>query len=234
MNLVNKHKFPDLCCSSSFQSCVYSFCWQLNLLDERHKFVLFEGLRNKAKKSLANSFENLIRVSGSGLVDSASISGQHLVWWFLVYSLILVNTLCLCFLVYSLSVSCRQTAFAIVCGLLFVHNLPVIVNNLYVCYLVYFLSVSCKQTACVIVVYYLWFTLTVNNLCVCVWFALYQSTSCGKLYYWEQDSSVVWVPDFERSLVQIPAGAMGEFSSPGSTFCADSYFGIHSTPMLPQ
>nr|KAG5707808.1 hypothetical protein BaRGS_015968 [Batillaria attramentaria] len=34
----------------------------LNLLDERGKFVLFEGLRNKAKKSLASSFENLLRV----------------------------------------------------------------------------------------------------------------------------------------------------------------------------
>ena len=38
----------------------------------------------------------------------------------------------------------------------------------------------------------------------------------------------------ERSLVQIPVEAVGEFYSPGSTFCADSYFGIHSTPMLPQ
>ena len=27
----------------------------------------------------------------------------------------------------------------------------------------------------------------------------------------------------ERSRVGIPAGAAGEFSSPGSTFCADSY-----------
>ena len=34
----------------------------------------------------------------------------------------------------------------------------------------------------------------------------------------------------ERSRVRIPAGAAGEFSSPGSTFCADSYFGIRSTP----
>ena len=38
----------------------------------------------------------------------------------------------------------------------------------------------------------------------------------------------------ERSWVRIPAGAAGEFSTPGSTFCADSYFSIHSTPMLPQ
>ena len=30
----------------------------------------------------------------------------------------------------------------------------------------------------------------------------------------------------ERSQVRIPAGAAGDFSSPGSTFCADSYFGI--------
>ena len=36
----------------------------------------------------------------------------------------------------------------------------------------------------------------------------------------------------ERSRVRIPAGTAGEFSSPGSTFCADSYFGIRSTPVL--
>ena len=34
----------------------------------------------------------------------------------------------------------------------------------------------------------------------------------------------------ERSRVRSPAGTAGEFSSPGSTFCADSYFGIRSTP----
>ena len=38
----------------------------------------------------------------------------------------------------------------------------------------------------------------------------------------------------ERLQVRIPAGAAGEFSSPGSTFCADSYFGIRSTPVLQQ
>ena len=38
----------------------------------------------------------------------------------------------------------------------------------------------------------------------------------------------------ERSWVQIPAGMVGEFSSPGSTFCADSNVSIHSTPVLPQ
>ena len=38
----------------------------------------------------------------------------------------------------------------------------------------------------------------------------------------------------ERSRVRIPAGATGEFSSPGSTFYADSYFGIRCTPVLLQ
>ena len=38
----------------------------------------------------------------------------------------------------------------------------------------------------------------------------------------------------ERSWIRIPAGVAGEISSPGSTFCADSYFGIRSTPVLPQ
>ena len=36
----------------------------------------------------------------------------------------------------------------------------------------------------------------------------------------------------ERSRVRIPAGAAGEFSSPGSTFCTDSYFGIRPTPRV--
>ena len=38
----------------------------------------------------------------------------------------------------------------------------------------------------------------------------------------------------KRSRVRIPAGAAGEISSPGSTFCTDSYFRIRSTPVLPQ
>ena len=38
----------------------------------------------------------------------------------------------------------------------------------------------------------------------------------------------------ERSRVRISAGAAGEFSSPGSAFCADSYFGVRSTPVLLQ
>ena len=36
----------------------------------------------------------------------------------------------------------------------------------------------------------------------------------------------------EKSRVRIPARAAGEFSSLGSTFCADSYFGIRSTPCV--
>ena len=34
--------------------------------------------------------------------------------------------------------------------------------------------------------------------------------------------------------VQVPAGAAWEYSSPGSAFCADSYFIVSSTPVLPQ
>ena len=49
------------------------------------------------------------------------------------------------------------------------------------------------------------------------------------------DGSVVRSPDsvaIERSRVRVTAGAAGEFSSPGSTFCADSHFGIDSPPVL--
>ena len=38
----------------------------------------------------------------------------------------------------------------------------------------------------------------------------------------------------KRSRVRVPAGAAGEFSSPGSALCADTYFGIRSTPVLSQ
>ena len=38
----------------------------------------------------------------------------------------------------------------------------------------------------------------------------------------------------ERLRVRIPAGAAGEFSSPESTLCAGSIFGVRSTPVLPQ
>ena len=37
----------------------------------------------------------------------------------------------------------------------------------------------------------------------------------------------------ERLRVRIPAEAAGEFSSPESTLCVDS-FGAHSIPVLPQ
>ena len=52
------------------------------------------------------------------------------------------------------------------------------------------------------------------------------------------ERAVVKAPDtsvvIERSRVRVPTGAAGEFSSPGSTFRADSYFGIRFTPMLQQ
>ena len=38
----------------------------------------------------------------------------------------------------------------------------------------------------------------------------------------------------ERSQVRVRAGVAGEFYSLGSTFCANPYFSIHSTPMLLQ
>ena len=38
----------------------------------------------------------------------------------------------------------------------------------------------------------------------------------------------------ERLGVRNPAEVAGEFSSPESTFCADSYLSIRSTPVLPQ
>ena len=38
----------------------------------------------------------------------------------------------------------------------------------------------------------------------------------------------------KRCRVRVPAGVAGKVSSPGSTFCADSYYGICSTPVLPQ
>ena len=38
----------------------------------------------------------------------------------------------------------------------------------------------------------------------------------------------------ERSQVQVLAEAAGDFSSPGSTLCADSYFDIGSISVLPQ
>ena len=37
----------------------------------------------------------------------------------------------------------------------------------------------------------------------------------------------------QKVSVRFPTGAAGEFSSPGSTFCADSYCGIRFTLVLP-
>ena len=51
------------------------------------------------------------------------------------------------------------------------------------------------------------------------------------LMHWPQDPMALHYLELE---VWIPAGVAGEFSSPGSTFCADSYFGIRFTPVLPQ
>ena len=39
---------------------------------------------------------------------------------------------------------------------------------------------------------------------------------------------------FMQLRLEFFSGTAGEFSSPGSTFCADSYFGIRFTPVLPQ
>ena len=50
------------------------------------------------------------------------------------------------------------------------------------------------------------------------------------------DSAVVRATNssaIERSQVQVPAVPAGELSSPGSTFCADSHFGIPSRPTTP-
>ena len=70
-------------------------------------------------------------------------------------------------------------------------------------------------------------------LCVCclIWLVKYVDFSPLS-----RDNSVVRALDLviERLQVRIPAGAAGEFSSLGSTFWADSYFGIHFTPMLPR
>ena len=38
----------------------------------------------------------------------------------------------------------------------------------------------------------------------------------------------------ERSRVRVPAGAAGEFSSPGSTFCADTEVSVLSPVLLQQ
>ena len=48
---------------------------------------------------------------------------------------------------------------------------------------------------------------------------------CPVVEHWNCDQKVTGL---------IPGRSGGEFSSPGSTFCADSYFSIHSTSVLLQ
>ena len=43
-----------------------------------------------------------------------------------------------------------------------------------------------------------------------------------------------WLERRTRDRKVVGSSPAGEFSSQGSTFCADSYFGIRSTPVLPQ
>ena len=63
----------------------------------------------------------------------------------------------------------------------------------------------------------------------------YDSDKSVTVLYNEGVGIAQWLEHWIReSRVQIPAGAAGELSSPGLTFCADSYFGIHSTPVLLQ
>ena len=84
-----------------------------------------------------------------------------------------------------------------------------------------------------------------NNVCSDGIFGTAKSvvTKCGMVYLHKlvsdvgsRDSSVVWSTRFmiKRSLLQVPAEAARWFSSPGSAFCTDSYFGICSTPVWSQ
>ena len=65
--------------------------------------------------------------------------------------------------------------------------------------------------------------------CVCYWLQSWWHMS-------SEDNSVVRAPDSwsKRSRVRVPAEAAGDFSFPGLTFCADFYFGIRFSPVLPQ
>ena len=60
------------------------------------------------------------------------------------------------------------------------------------------------------------------------WWVSFSSHSAGIVQWWSVGLVV------ERSRVRVPGGAAGEFSSSLSTFCDDFYFGLRSTPMLPQ
>ena len=65
-----------------------------------------------------------------------------------------------------------------------------------------------------------------------VW--LWEVVSCLKFTVKNSDSDQSVRCVIKRSLVRVPAGVVGECSSPGSAFCADSYFSSCCTPMLPQ
>ena len=54
------------------------------------------------------------------------------------------------------------------------------------------------------------------------------SFKTGFAQWWSDGRAV------DRLWVWVLAGVVGEVSSPGSAFCADCYFGSHSTPVLPQ
>ena len=116
-------------------------------------------------------------------IPSLSHAGKQLVQLFVVYYLFMIYFACqqpVCvfsgLFPLSVSVSCRQTVCVIVCGLLFVCDL-LYLSTTSVC-------VCVRVRACVCA-------------CVraCVVCSVCTSQHSGKLYYWEQDSSVVRVPD---------------------------------------
>ena len=59
-------------------------------------------------------------------------------------------------------------------------------------------------------------------------------TNCKSCCVWGEGIAQWWSHRLmiKRSQVQVPAGAAGEFFSQELTFCAESYFGIHPTPVL--
>ena len=62
-----------------------------------------------------------------------------------------------------------------------------------------------------------------------------QPLPCGKCLLWQLLQSLLFAGlVVERSPIRVTAAAAGEFSSPVSSLCVDSYFGIRSTPVLPQ
>ena len=65
-----------------------------------------------------------------------------------------------------------------------------------------------------------------------VW--LWEVVSCLKFAVKNSDSDQNARCVIKRSLVQVPAGVVGESSSWGSAFCADSYFSKCCSPMLLQ